>query len=69
MSRKALGRGLSALFPQTASLEQDLVEIGIEQIDLTLLVHSDLNLHRFVVEPSRRPLLELLQRVLRIRHG
>jgi ParB family chromosome partitioning protein len=35
MSRKALGRGLSALFPQTASLEQDLVEIGIEQIDPT----------------------------------
>lgn len=35
MSRKALGRGLSALFTQTTSLEQDLVEIGIEQIDPT----------------------------------
>jgi len=32
MSRKALGRGLSALFTQSASLEQDLVEIGIEQV-------------------------------------
>jgi ParB family chromosome partitioning protein len=35
MSRKALGRGLSALFTQSASLDQDLVVIGIEQIDPT----------------------------------
>jgi len=33
MSRKALGRGLSALFHETGSIDQDLVEIGIEQID------------------------------------
>jgi ParB family chromosome partitioning protein len=33
MSRKALGRGLSALFTETGSIDQDLVEIGIEQID------------------------------------
>ena len=33
MSRKALGRGLSALFTQTGSIDQDLVEIGIELID------------------------------------
>src|SRR5215471_12247336 len=32
MSKKALGRGLSALFPQTASLDQDLVHLGIDQI-------------------------------------
>jgi ParB family transcriptional regulator, chromosome partitioning protein len=35
MSRKALGRGLSALFTQSGTLDQDLVEIGIEQIDPT----------------------------------
>jgi len=33
MSRKALGRGLSALFTETGAIDQDLVEIGIEQID------------------------------------
>lgn len=33
MSRKALGRGLSALFTETGSIDQDLVEIGIELID------------------------------------
>ena len=33
MSRKALGRGLSALFTETGSIDQDLIEIGIEQID------------------------------------
>ncbi|MGH9822227.1 MAG: ParB/RepB/Spo0J family partition protein [Blastocatellia bacterium] len=35
MSRKALGRGLSALFSENASLDQDLVQVGIEQIDPT----------------------------------
>ncbi|HEY6331862.1 MAG TPA: ParB/RepB/Spo0J family partition protein [Blastocatellia bacterium] len=35
MSRKALGRGLSALFTQNSSMDQDLVEIGVEQIDPT----------------------------------
>jgi len=35
MSRKALGRGLSALFTQSGTLDQDLVSIGIEQIDPT----------------------------------
>ncbi|HKV42646.1 MAG TPA: ParB/RepB/Spo0J family partition protein [Blastocatellia bacterium] len=35
MSKKALGRGLSALFTQTTSLDQDLVELGIDQIDPT----------------------------------
>ncbi|HYL98391.1 MAG TPA: ParB/RepB/Spo0J family partition protein [Blastocatellia bacterium] len=34
MSRKALGRGLSALFSDT-SLDQDLVQVGIDQIDPT----------------------------------
>ncbi len=33
MSRKALGRGLSALFNQVESLEQDLREIDIERIE------------------------------------
>jgi ParB family chromosome partitioning protein len=33
MSKKALGRGLSALFPQAASLDADLVHIGVDQID------------------------------------
>src|SRR5262249_1649260 len=33
MSRKALGKGLSALFTETGSIDQDLIEIGIEQID------------------------------------
>jgi len=33
MSRKALGRGLSALFTQTGSIDQDLIEVGLEQID------------------------------------
>jgi ParB family chromosome partitioning protein len=32
MSKKALGRGLSALFPQAGSLDQDLVHLGIDQI-------------------------------------
>ena len=35
MSRKALGRGLSALFSENASLDQDLIQVGIEQIDPT----------------------------------
>lgn len=35
MSRKALGRGLSALFTQTESQSQDLVELGVDQIDPT----------------------------------
>jgi ParB family chromosome partitioning protein len=33
MSRKALGRGLSALFTETGSIDQDLIEVGVEQID------------------------------------
>src|SRR5260370_39783834 len=33
MSKKALGRGLSALFPQAASLDHDLVDLGIDQIE------------------------------------
>jgi ParB family chromosome partitioning protein len=33
MPRKALGRGLSALFTQSGSLDQDLVDISIDQID------------------------------------
>lgn len=33
MSRKALGRGLSALFTEAGSIDRDLVEVGIEQID------------------------------------
>jgi ParB family chromosome partitioning protein len=33
MSRKALGRGLSALFSQTSAVESELVELGIEQLD------------------------------------
>jgi ParB family chromosome partitioning protein len=33
MSRKALGRGLSALFTQIESIETDLVDIDIERID------------------------------------
>ena len=35
MSKKALGRGLSALFSQMNPLEQDLVYIDIDQIDPT----------------------------------
>lgn len=33
MSRKALGRGLSALFPQVPALEQEMVEVPIDLID------------------------------------
>src|SRR5215813_2188005 len=33
MSRKALGRGLNALFPPVTSLENDLVELDIDRID------------------------------------
>src|SRR5262249_3206395 len=33
MSRKALGRGLRALFTEAGSIDRDLVEVGIEQID------------------------------------
>ncbi len=33
MSRKALGRGLNALFPPVTSLESDLVELDIDRID------------------------------------
>ncbi|MCI0487895.1 MAG: ParB/RepB/Spo0J family partition protein [Blastocatellia bacterium] len=35
MSRKALGRGLSALFTPTGSFSQDMVELDIDQIDPT----------------------------------
>src|SRR5215210_1683417 len=35
MSRRALGRGLSALFTQTTPLEQDLVYLDIDQIEPT----------------------------------
>ena len=35
MSRKALGRGLSALFTQVNPLEHDLVELDIDQLDPT----------------------------------
>lgn len=33
MSKKALGRGLSALFSPTTAIESDLLELGIDQID------------------------------------
>lgn len=33
MSRKALGRGLSALFSQTNAIETELVELGVDQLD------------------------------------
>ena len=33
MSRKALGRGLNALFPQVTSFENDLMELDIDRID------------------------------------
>jgi ParB family chromosome partitioning protein len=33
MSRKALGRGLSALFAQSAPLEHELVELSIDQLE------------------------------------
>jgi len=33
MSRKALGRGLDALFTQTASLEHDLMDLDIDRIE------------------------------------
>ncbi|HEY7535948.1 MAG TPA: ParB/RepB/Spo0J family partition protein [Thermodesulfobacteriota bacterium] len=35
MSRKALGRGLSALFNQNAPLDQDLLQIDIDQLEPT----------------------------------
>lgn len=35
MSRKALGRGLSALFNQNAPLDQDLMQIDIDQLEPT----------------------------------
>jgi ParB family transcriptional regulator, chromosome partitioning protein len=35
MSRKALGRGLSALFTQVNALENDLIEVDIDQLDPT----------------------------------
>ncbi|MEW6130448.1 MAG: ParB/RepB/Spo0J family partition protein [Acidobacteriota bacterium] len=33
MSKKALGRGLSALFSPTTAIESDLLELGIDQIE------------------------------------
>jgi ParB family chromosome partitioning protein len=33
MSRKALGRGLNALFPQASPLEHDLLDLDIDRID------------------------------------
>src|SRR5215211_5360794 len=33
MSKKALGRGLSALFSPTISVDSDLLELGIDQIE------------------------------------
>ena len=33
MSRKALGRGLNALFPQVSPLEHDLIDLDIDRID------------------------------------
>ena len=33
MSKKALGRGLSALFTQTTQLESDLIEIDLDQLE------------------------------------
>jgi|SRR5262249_38684193 len=33
MSRKALGRGLNALFPQVTHVENDLVELDVDRID------------------------------------
>lgn len=33
MSRKALGRGLNALFPQASPLEHDLMDVDIDRID------------------------------------
>ncbi len=35
MTRKALGRGLNALFTQTSQLESELIEIAIDQLDPT----------------------------------
>ncbi|HEY7544062.1 MAG TPA: ParB/RepB/Spo0J family partition protein [Blastocatellia bacterium] len=35
MTRKALGKGLSALFTQTSQLESELIEIAIDQLDPT----------------------------------
>jgi ParB family transcriptional regulator, chromosome partitioning protein len=35
MSRKALGRGLSALFTQINPLESDLIELDIDQLEPT----------------------------------
>ena len=33
MSRKALGRGLDALFPQSSHVEQDLIDLDIDRLD------------------------------------
>jgi hypothetical protein len=37
MSRKALGRGLNALFPQVTPFENDLMELDIDRIDPALV--------------------------------
>ena len=37
MSRKALGRGLNALFPSVTAIENDLVELDVDRIDPALV--------------------------------
>jgi ParB family transcriptional regulator, chromosome partitioning protein len=37
MSRKALGRGLNALFPQVTPLENDLMDLDIDRIDPSIV--------------------------------
>ena len=33
MSRRALGRGLDVLFPQVNSIDNDLIDLDVENID------------------------------------
>ena len=70
MSRKALGRGLSALFTQVNPLEHDLVELDIDQLDPT-----DIQPRKFFNENRLNELAQsiktngIIQPIIARRHG
>jgi ParB family chromosome partitioning protein len=70
MSRKALGRGLSALFTQVNPLEHDLVELDIDQLDPT-----DIQPRKYFNENKLNELAQsiktngIIQPIIARRHG
>jgi ParB family chromosome partitioning protein len=70
MSRKALGRGLSALFTQVNPLEHDLVELDIDQLDPT-----DIQPRKYFNESKLNELAQsikingIIQPIITRRHG